>query len=187
MTNSEVATVPTELRGNANRPVVDTSKIAGWGVDADPRNDPTYPFRDRSNDDHSGEWLRPPQQMSSTEILQSVEHKRRPAVFGTSSPPTGASGAVRRLAFRWSESSWIHWLLLIGADRVNMVEGLVQDVARAKIPNIPKEMGVPAEWKHNRSGLVKKVAIAAVVGGAIFALAKARDRDETEGRPPEAV
>ncbi len=25
---------------------VDPSKIPGWGVDADPRNDPTYPMRD---------------------------------------------------------------------------------------------------------------------------------------------
>jgi hypothetical protein len=99
-------------------------------------------------------------------------------VFGTASPPRWISGAIRRLAFRWSESNWIHWLLLIGADRVNMVEGLVEDVAQARIPNIPKEMGVPAEWKHNRGGLVKKVAIAAVIGGAIFALASSQRREK---------
>jgi hypothetical protein len=157
---------------------VDTSAIVGWGVDADPRNDPTYPCRDRSSDDHSGEWLRPAQQQSGVEILQSVEHKQRPAVFGTASPPTGISGAIRRLAFRWSESNWIHWLLLVGADRVNMVEGLVEDVAHARIPNIPKEMGVPAEWKHNKAGLVKKVAIAAVIGGAILALASSQRREK---------
>ena len=178
MTDTELATRATNVRPSGNRTVVDTSTIPGWGVDADPRNDPTYPFRDRSADDHSGEWRRPAQQHSSTEILQSIEHKRRPAVFGTASPPIWVSGAIRRLAFRWSESNWIHWLLLIGADRVNMVEGLVQDAGRGKIPNIPKEMGVPAEWKHNRSGLVKKVAIAAVIGGAVFALTKGRDRDE---------
>ena len=178
MTDRDVVTQSTALQPAARPPVVDTSAIAGWGVDADPRNDPTYPYRDRSTDDHSGEWQRPAQQESSTEILQSVEHKRRPAVFGTSSPPSWASGAVRRLAFRWSESNWIHWMLLIGADRVNMVEGLVQDVGRGRIPNIPKEMGVPAEWKHNRSGLVKKAAIAAVIGGAAFALTKSRARTD---------
>ena len=177
MTDQQVATSMTDVRPTFQRPVVDTSTIAGWGVDADPRNDPTYPFRDRTADDHSGEWRRPAQQISSTEILQSVEHKQRPAVFGTASPPTAVSGVIRRLAFRWSESSWTHWLLLIGADRVNMVEGLVEDVARGKIPNIPKEMGVPAEWKHNRSGLVKKVAIAAAVVGLAFALAKGRRAD----------
>lgn len=157
---------------------IDTANVVGWGVDADERNDPTYPYRDRSRDDHSGEWQRPPQQQSQVEILQSVEHKRLPAVFGTASPPKWVSGAIRRLAFRWSESNWIHWLLLIGADRVNMVEGLVEDVASARIPNIPKEMGVPAEWRHNRAGLVKKVGVAVAIGGVIFALAKLGRRDD---------
>ena len=178
MTDTDLALRPSELVVPSSRNVVDTSAIVGWGVDADPRNDPTYPYRDRSSDDHSGEWQRPMQQQSGVEILQSVEHKQRPAVFGTASPPRWISGAIRRLAFRWSESNWIHWLLLIGADRVNMVEGLVEDVAQARIPNIPKEMGVPAEWKHNRGGLVKKVAIAAVIGGAIFALASSQRREK---------
>ena len=175
MTDSEVAIRDT--RASGPQLAVDTSTITGWAVDADARNDPTYPYRDRSADDHSGDWRRPIQQQSTVEILESVEHRRRPAVFGTASPPKWVSGAIRRIAFRWSESSWIHWLLLIGADRVNMIEGLAEDLARAKIPNIPKEMGVPAEWKHNRSGLVKKVAIAAVIGGALFSLAKSRNND----------
>lgn len=165
------------------RTMVDVSTINGWGVDADPRNDPTYPFRIRRADDHQGEWARPPQQTSEVEVLQSVEHKQRPAVFGSSSPPKWVSGAIRRLAFRWSESNWIHWLLLIGADRVNMVEGLVGDLAGGTIPNVPKEMGLPAEWKHNKSGLAKKVAIAAVIGGAAVALiSRARDHDDEDRR-----
>lgn len=163
------------------RTQVDVSTINGWGVDADPRNDPTYPFRIRSADDHQGEWDRPPQQSSDVEVLQSVEHKRTPAVFGSSSPPRWVSGAIRRLAFRWSESNWMHWLLLIGADRVNMVEGLVEDLAHGTIPNVPKEMGVPAEWKHNKAGLAKKVAIAALIGGAAVALiARASDHGDRD-------
>ena len=157
---------------------IDTASIMGWGVDADQRNDPTYPYRDRSNDDHSGKWTRPALQRPNVELLQSIEHKQRPAVFGTSSPPRGISGMMRRLAFRWSESNWTHWLLLMGADRVNMVEGLVDDLAHAKVPNIPKEMGVRAEWQHNKKGLAAKVAIAAVIGGALFAYTRSgRDRD----------
>ncbi|HEX8126211.1 MAG TPA: hypothetical protein VF548_11560 [Allosphingosinicella sp.] len=156
--------------GNALVP--DRSNIPGWGVDADPENDPTYPYRERDKDDHSGEWARPPVQHSDVEILQSIEHKRRPAVFGTSTPPSGVSGMLRRGAFRYSESHWAHWLMLMGADRVNMVEGIVQDLARAKIPNIPAEMGMRSEWKHNRKGLVTKVAVTAAVGVAAFALFK---------------
>jgi hypothetical protein len=142
---------------------VDTSGITAWGVDANPQNDPTYSYRDRSADDHSGTWLRPSLQKPEVELLMSVEHKQLPAVFGTSSPPRWVSGALRRLAFRWSESNWMHWLLLIGADRINMVEGVVADLARLKIPNIGKEIGLPAAWRYNKRGVVRSVAIAVLV------------------------
>ena len=159
------------------RPILaDTSNIPGWGVDADPENDPTYPYRDRSKDDSPGmNWVRPPQQSSDVEILQSIEHVRRPAVFGTSTPPSGLSGIIRRLAFRYSESNWWHWLLLMGADRINVVEGIAQDLSRAKIPNIPAEMGVRSEWAHNKKGLVTKVAVVAAISLVAFALVRRRD------------
>jgi hypothetical protein len=164
---------------------VDTAQIVGWGVDANPQNDPTYPYRDRSEDDHSGQWERPTQQQPDVELLKSVEHKWLPAVFGTSSPPSGLSGSMRRLAFRWSESNWAHWLLLIGADRVNMVEGLVEDLAHGRIPNIPKEMGVPAEWRHNKGGFLKKLAVAAALGGAVTALVLVR-KNGARGKPSDS-
>ena len=164
---------------------VDVSAIVGWGVDADPKNDPTYSYRDRSQDNRSGEWARPAQQQSDVEILQSVEHVRLPAVFGTSTPPRYVSGSIRRLAFRWSESNWAHWLLLIGADRINMVEGLVEDFARGKVPNIPREMGVPAEWRHNKKGLAKKLAVAAILVGGVTALVRARSSRRRTGEQRE--
>ena len=155
---------------------VNVSSIFGWGVDADPANDPTYPYRERTEDDHRGEWVRPRQQQPKVEVLRSIEHKRFPAVFGSSSPPRGASGAMRRIAFRWSESNWSHWLLLMAADRVDMVEGIIDDLARGKIPNIPAEMGVPAEWKHNRGGLIAKMAIGALVSATLVSWMRPRNR-----------
>ena len=178
MTDSDLAVRPTTVRTSAG--TLDTSSIVGWGVDADPSNDPTYSYRDRSADDHSGKWDRPVQQQSEVELLQSVEHKQTPAVFGTSTPPKWISGMMRRMAFRWSESNWAHWLLLLGADRVNMVEGLVEDVVRLKVPNIPKEMGVPAEWRHNKVGLVKKVGVAAVIGAGLYAWSRSRRARRSE-------
>jgi hypothetical protein len=175
---------PPAIRTSNRSMAPDTALIVGWGADADTRNDPTYPYRDRSKDDHSGEWQRPTQQEPNVELLQSVEHKRLPAVFGTSSPPSGVSGSMRRLAFRWSESNWAHWLLLIAADRVNMVEGLVEDLGRGHIPNIPKEMGVPAEWRHNKTGLMKKLAVAGVIGGAATALVLSR-RSSSKREPSD--
>jgi hypothetical protein len=160
---------------------LDTANIPGWGVDADPENDPTYPYREREKDDHSGEWARPPVQSSDVEILQSIEHKQQPAVFGTSTPPSGLSGVLRRVAFRYSESHWAHWLMLMGADRLNVVEGVLQDLSRAKIPNIPAEMGMRSEWKHNRKGLVTKLAVTAAIGAAAYAfVSRRRGSDSSE-------
>ena len=176
---------PLAIRTSNPAKARDTALIVGWGTDADPHNDPTYPYRDRSRDDHSGEWRRPTQQEPQVELLQSVEHKWLPAVFGTASPPSGVSGSMRRLAFRWSESNWAHWLLLIAADRVNMVEGIVEDLGRGHIPNIPKEMGVPAEWRHNKTGLLKKIAVAAVIVGGTAGLVIAR-RNAKRSKPAGA-
>jgi hypothetical protein len=152
---------------------VDPSKIPGWGVDADPRNDPTYPMRDVSRDDGRGmTWERPPQQNERVEILASIERNDLPAVFGTSTPPSGLSGVIRRQAFKYSESQWAHWLMLMAADRVNVVEGLVDDVGRGRIPNIPAEMGVRSELAHNRTGFAQKVVIAGAVVGLGILLAR---------------
>jgi hypothetical protein len=148
--------------------LVDTSAIPGWGVDADPRNDPTYPMRDQAGDHGlTRHWNRPSIQEPQVEILQSIEHIRRPAVIGTSTPPSGVSGLLRRAAFRWSESHWLHWLMLMGADRINVIEGVIDDLAHARIPNVPREMGIRSELQFNKRNLVSKVA----VGGALSAAA----------------
>jgi hypothetical protein len=144
----------------------DLTRIPGWGVDADPENDPTWPMRDRSKEEEKGlDWKRPPQQPQTVEILQSIEHNRLPAVFGESTPPSGLSGVLRRKAFVFSESQWAHWLLLILADRVNSVEGVVQDLGRGRVPNIFAEMGLGAQLKHNRRDFTEKVVVAGLLAG----------------------
>jgi hypothetical protein len=55
--------------------------------------------------------------------------------------------------------------MLMAADRVDVVEGVVEDLARGRIPNIPAEMGLRSELSHNRSGLVRKVAVTGAVVG----------------------
>lgn len=158
--------------------LVDPSAIPGWGIDADPQNNPTYPMRHVENQESRGlTWDRPAQQQTDVEILQSVEHNRRPAVVGTSTPPSGLSGLIRRIAFRRSESDWWHWLMLMGADRINVVEGVVADLAHGKVPNIPSEMGIGAEWRHNKKGLATKVGVGLALSIGLFALVGRRDRD----------
>ena len=146
----------------------DFSHIKGWGIDADPENEPTYPIKKYTGDDHERlNWQRPVQQPVTIEVLHSNERPNLPAVFGTSVPPGGLSGMLRRYAFNYSESSYGHWLPLLLADRINVIEGIIDDLKRGHIPNIFAEKGWKADWKHNRQGLVKRVLVTAVVTTAL--------------------
>ena len=148
----------------------DPSQIKGWGVDADSKNDPTYPMKHRNDGEHAGySWERPPQQPITTEILHSIERSNVTSVFGTSTPPSGLSGSIRRFAFGYSESSYGHWLPLMLADRVSVVEGILGDLKYGHVPNIFAELGWKAEWKHNRISLLRRILAGAAVGSAAVA------------------
>ena len=144
--------------------VKDPSQIKGWGVDANPQNDPTYPMKKRNNGEHAGyTWERPSQQPVGVEILHSNERPNVTAAFGTSTPPAKLSGMLRRFAFKYSESSYGHWLPLMLADRVGVVEGVLGDLSHGHVPNLFSELGGKAEWKHNRKNLVTGVLVGAVL------------------------
>ena len=159
---------------------IDPSKVKGWGVDADPKNDPTYPMKNRNDGEHAGySWERPPQQQTDVEVLHSNERPNVTAAFGTSTPPSGLSGMLRRCAFNYSENSYGHWLPLMLADRVGVVEGIVEDLSRGHVPNIFSELGWKAEWKHNRGRLVTRVAVGAVVASLAYAYLRSRRDDSS--------
>jgi len=147
------------------------SHIKGWGIDADPKNDPTYPMKHRTDAEQQGySWQRPTQQPIRVEVLHSNERPNVSSVFGTSTPPSGLSGMIRRYAFKYSEGSFAHWIPLLIADRVNVVEGVLDDLSRGHIPNIFAEKGWKADWKYNRKGLAKKILVGAVAAAAVVVL-----------------
>lgn len=155
---------------------IDVSQIPGWGIDADPENDPTYPMRDLSGDDKGGmNWQRPTLQPANVEVLHSNERPNLSAVFGTPVPPSGLSGVLRRRAFKRSEGKWGHWLMLLMADRINVIEGLLDDLVHFRFPHILREMGVRAEWEHNRAGFYRKLfyvlALVALIVLVVVAIA----------------
>ena len=156
----------------------DPSQIKGWGVDANPKNDPTYPMKHRSDGEHAGySWERPPRQSSTSEILHSIERPDVTSVFGTSTPPSGLSGMLRRFAFRYSESSYGHWLPLMLADRVGVVEGVLDDLKHGHAPNFLAELGWKAEWKHNRRSLVRRILVRVALISAAVAYLRSRRAD----------
>ena len=155
---------------------IDPTQVNGWGVDTDPKNDPTYPIKARTNGEHAGStWERPPQQRTDVEILRSNERPNVTAVFGTSTPPSGLSGALRRFAFNYSENMYRHWLFLMAADRIGMVEADLGDLAHGHVPNMLAERGWKAEWEYNRADLVTRVAVYAIATGAVIALLRRRN------------
>lgn len=151
--------------------------IPGWGIDADEKNEPTYPMKHYTGDDHRRlNYERPPLQPADVEVLHSNERPNLTATFGTVSPPSGVSGMVRRYAFRFSENSSLHWFSLVIADRINVVEGIVDDLSHGHIPNVFAERGWNAEWKYNRKGLITRVAVTAAVAAAAIALLSANKK-----------
>lgn len=140
-----------------------SASIKGWGSDLDPAMRPGVP-RDKAPE-IGGESLYPdfPQQVPTVKIHKSTEHARLTPVFGTSCPPKGLSGALRDIAYRYSEGRFTRWLTLLLADRVDVVEDVAGDIARGRVPNLVEEMGLRSEWRYNRDGVIRKAAIAGVI------------------------
>lgn len=158
-----------------NKRKTDHSHIKGWGVDINPKNDPTYPMKKRTDEEIRGyTWDRPPLQEQDIEVLHSVERPNVTAVFGTAAPPTGVSGHIRRAAFKKSESSYGRWIPLVLADRIGVYEGLLDDLKKGYLPNIFKERGYNAELKYNKKNFLLKTAVTAAVTAGVIALLVAK-------------
>ena len=159
-----------------DRKIANTPKdIPGWGHDADPKNNPTYPMKHYTGADHERiHYERPPQQPVNVEVLKSIERPTISRVFGTSTPPSGLSGHIRRYAFRHSESTYLHWVPLVFADRINVIEGIIDDLRKGIVPNIFVEKGWKAEWKYNRQGFITNIAVTIGVVALTIALLRRR-------------
>jgi hypothetical protein len=162
-------------------------EIVGWGVDLDPRNRPAVP-KEQFNLDNGAHWTFPERQVVHYEREKSTEHKFLTPVFGTSCPPRGISGAIRRYAYRYSEGQSAHWLLLIVADRVDVLESNLGALLRGKPDNLLAERGLGAELKyhgiksrfgrqradlkHQPIDILLSVGTGLVLAGAVFAVAR---------------
>lgn len=144
----------------------------------DKEDHPAYPMRQDTGEEHDGmNWQRPTLQQPSVEVLHSNERPGLSAVFGTSVPPRGVSGMIRRFAFGFSESNMMHWVPLMLADRLQMVEADLADVARGKVPNLIKEWGWKARLKHDPKSVALAVGLAtASVATAAYLVTRQRRR-----------
>ena len=126
------------------------ARIPGWGVDLDPKDRPSVPKLQYRPGGTGARWDFPERQPELAPRERSIEHKFLPPVFGTTCPPTGISGLIRRRAYeKYSEGRAAHWLLLIAADRVDTAESTLRSFVSLRPDNPITQTGVIAEVKHH--------------------------------------
>jgi hypothetical protein len=143
-------------------------------------------------------WDLPEQQPERWPRERSIEHARLTPVFGTSTPPRGLSGVMRKYAYRrYSEARAAHWLILLAADRVDAIESHLASLVTLRPDNPITETGVLSELGHHplRSRIAEgradvrhqpldPVVVAGpwlLAGGVAFALARKLARARRKG------
>jgi hypothetical protein len=131
------------------------ARIPGWGADLDPADRPSVP-KERAPTLNGAHWDFPERQPETWARERSIEHAFLTPVFGTSCPPKGLSGVMRKIAYkRYSEAKAAHWLLLLAADRVDALESALASFATVRPDNPVTESGVLSELSH--SGYASRV------------------------------
>lgn len=88
-----------------------------------PDERPGVPMEAERKPDTGAHWSEPERQTSGREKhlhragLDDVTH-----VFGTAQPPRGVSGMLRKAAYGVPEHYARHWMLLMAADRIDVLE-----------------------------------------------------------------
>jgi hypothetical protein len=144
------------------------ARIPGWGADLDPAERPSVPRLKYDPAATGAHWDFPQRQPEKWARERSVEHEFLTPVFGTSTPPRGLSGVVRRYAYRtYSEGRAAHWLLLLAADRVDAIESHLASFATMRPDNPVTETGIKSEFTHN--GLKARIGTTRVDNSHVFA------------------
>jgi hypothetical protein len=126
------------------------ARIPGWGADLDPKDRPSYPREVYDPGSTGAHWDYPEEQPRGRESRErSIEHGQLTPVFGTSAPLHGVSGRIRRYAYRYSEARAAHWLILIGADRVDAWGAHLISLAKLRPDNPITETGVLSEARRH--------------------------------------
>ena len=131
------------------------ARIPGWGADLDPADRPSFP-REKPGIPTGARWDFPERQPEKWPRERSIEHAVLPPVFGTSTPPAGVSGAMRKYAYaKYSEGRTAHWLLLMAADRVDAWEHHLRSLATLRPDNPITETGIRSEF--TRGGISSRL------------------------------
>ncbi|QRN97810.1 hypothetical protein JRI60_01620 [Archangium violaceum] len=115
-------------------------QIPGWGVDGDPKKRPGVPMLLKPEVREGAHWEAPERQrLPDVPVLKRAELKELTATFSTAVPPRGLSGVLRRVAYGIPEHLVRHVMLLLVADRVDVVESRLR---RGPIQSLSAVLGV---------------------------------------------
>ncbi|MDB4936588.1 MAG: hypothetical protein JWP87_3560 [Labilithrix sp.] len=105
------------------------ANVVGWGVDARRDDRPGVP-REKVPPQKVGNahWSRPEQQRDLPPAAIERQREVTP-VYGTVAPPRALSGLLRRIAYRAPDYKTRRWLLLILADRIDVIESAIVPAA----------------------------------------------------------
>ncbi|WP_441287590.1 hypothetical protein ACSRUE_36405 [Sorangium sp. KYC3313] len=95
-----------------------------WGVDLCPEERPGVPREAPPHLLAWAHWIEPERQPIEGRVLRRPGLARPTPVFSTALPPRGASGALRRVAYEIPDHQLPHTILLMIADRVDVLESL---------------------------------------------------------------
>jgi hypothetical protein len=163
----------TEDYNPMKRPSGGRERVAGWGADLDPANRPAVP-KEKPSTVMNVRGVVGERQIPDVRIHKSIEQPDLTPVFGTTCPPRGVSGKLRDVAYKFSEGRLAHWMTLILADRVDMMEGFIEDMSHGRAPTVVNDRaqhGLPfvADSFKRR----QRTMVLAGVGVALIAVAVA--------------
>jgi hypothetical protein len=103
------------------------------GYDEPLENRPGVPMEAEPRVDGGAHQESPAQQRSEGTHLHRKGLDKLTPVYGTAQPPRGASGVLRRAAYQIPEHDFRHWMTLLVADRVDILEHRLEDLARGRV------------------------------------------------------
>ncbi len=105
--------------------------VPGRSIDLRPERRPGVPMERVPPQPLQGtHWRQPTQQAARVRVTKRMELAKLTPVFGTAQPPKGVSGLIRWLAYGVPEHHPRHWMLLLAADRIDVVGHRLGRVAK---------------------------------------------------------
>jgi hypothetical protein len=103
-----------------------------WGADRRIESRPGVPRETAPHPLAGAHWTVPEQQTPTNDVLLRAGLERPTPVFGTAQPPHGLSGKLRRAAYGIHDWRVAHWMILLLADRVDVVESWIARLFRSR-------------------------------------------------------